>query len=128
MKEPTEPIIVQKRGIDVTPYVHGIYCQIEDGEPFVNPIALRRWTDDGSQISVMLDSHNFARFGPDDMVDVVELAPTYYNAEFLAECMAKDAVKMANRPKPPELCPTCKQEFRQLPAASAADRKESGEG
>lgn len=105
-----EPVIVQKRGIDVTPYVHGIWCSIEDGEPFVNHIALRRWSEDGSYISVMLETHNFARFDPDAMVDVVEVKPCH-SGEFLATCLAKDAELMAKRPTPPTFCPSCRQKM-----------------
>lgn len=95
--EVSEPTIVQKRAIDVTPHEHGIWCSIGDGQPFVNTIVLRRWYDDGTKISFMLDSHNFASAEPEELMSVVEIEYPY-SAEHLADCLQKDAEKMAKRP------------------------------
>jgi hypothetical protein len=45
----------------------------------------------------MFESHNFAQWDPDAMVDVVEIQ-TDMKPELLAEFLASDAEKMANRP------------------------------
>ena len=103
-----EPVIVQKRGIDVTPYLHGVWCSIAGGKPFVNEIVNRRWSEDGSKIWVMFESFNFDCFGPDDMVNVVELQPTY-GAPFLERTLKEDAESMAKRPAQPVVCSACGQ-------------------
>lgn len=68
-----DPEIIEVRGIDVIPYEYGLWCSIGSGEPFVNEIVGRRWTDDGQRISAMLESHNFTSFVPDEMVRVVRM-------------------------------------------------------
>jgi hypothetical protein len=93
----SEPTIIKKRAIDVTPYNHGIYCTINGGEPFVNEIATRGWTRCGAQIQVMFESHNFAQWDPDALVDVVEIE-SGVSPKMLAEFLAEDAEKMAKRP------------------------------
>lgn len=75
----TEPVIVTKKAIDVVPELHGIWCSIENGEPFVNAIANRRWMDDG-RISFMLESFNFYSARPDEDMAVVELPPSKYTS------------------------------------------------
>lgn len=71
----TEPEITEVRGIDVVPYDYSIWCSIGNGEPFCNEIVGRRWSEDGQRICIMLDSHNFDSFGPDEMVRVVRRPP-----------------------------------------------------
>ena len=93
----TEPTIVKKRAIDVTPYVHGIWCTVSGSKPFVNEIATRRWTADGAQIQIMLESHNFDCWKPEELVDVVEIE-SGMSPEQLAAFLADDAKRMANRP------------------------------
>lgn len=95
----SEPIIVQKRAIDVTPYVHGIWCSVAGSEPFVTEIAFRTWTDDGEQIRVMLETHNFMRWEPNELVDVVEIVPGC-SVRQLSIFLAQDAERMAHRPGP----------------------------
>lgn len=91
MSEPTQ---VRKRAIDVTPYEHAVWCSIMDGEPFVNTIVLRRWSEDNKQIVFMLDSHSFLFAAPDEEFDVIEKTDAFYSAEFQAECLRKDAESM----------------------------------
>lgn len=88
-----EPSQVRKRAIDVTPLTHAVWCSIEDGEPFANPIVLRRWSDDGKRIVFMLDSHNFLFAAPDEEIDVIETEPLY-NAELTRKELALDAERM----------------------------------
>jgi len=103
-----EPTQIKKLAIDVTPYEHGIWCVVGTGDPFVNTIVSRKWSDDGSKIWFMLDSHNFMSAKPDELVEVVEHTSPYYNGEFQAKCLARDAEVMKARPvlKPPE--PPCR--------------------
>jgi hypothetical protein len=73
-----EPTVIQKRAIDVTPHNHALWCSVEGlnkGELFANTIEWRGWSEDGD-IVFGLDTHNgFAR-KPDDMMAVVEVAPS----------------------------------------------------
>ncbi len=88
----SKPTIVQKRALDVTPINHGIWCRIQKGEPFVNAIVNRRWSDDGL-ISIMLDTCNFDKWHPEEMVDVVEIEPLY-RGEHLRKFLEEDAKRM----------------------------------
>lgn len=91
-----EPVIVTKRAIDVTPQRHGVWCSICGGEPFVNPIVNRRWSDDGERITFMLDSFNFDFRLPYEDMDVVEIEPSRYCDMDMV--MRNDAVFMSKRP------------------------------
>lgn len=112
--ETNPPNLVAKRAIDVTPHEHGIWCSSAGGPPFVNEIALRKWTDDGTRISVMLDSHNFDSWEPDEMVKVVELGPPRF-PELHAKWMRKDAERMAKRPVVSESEPALVLALKALP-------------
>jgi len=92
-----EPKIKQVRALEVVPHFHGIWCSIQDGEPFVNEIAMRKWSDDGKQIWFMLESHNFVSAEPDELMRVVEIKPNVSEKTkwFWAE---HDAKEMAHRP------------------------------
>jgi hypothetical protein len=97
------PTIIQVRAIDIKPNHYGIYCSIasiEGGKPFVNPIVLRRWCEDGQRISFMLDSHNFDIYAWDEMVNVVPYT-IGYSETLLAKCDAEDTEAMKHRPAPP---------------------------
>lgn len=89
----SELVLVRKRAIDVTPLVHAVWCQIENGEPFANPIVLRRWSEDGTRIVFMLDSHNFMFSDADGEIEVIETEPLY-NAELTREELKRDAERM----------------------------------
>lgn len=108
-----EPPVVQKRALDVTPLTHGIWCTVgEHPAPFVNAIVSRKWSDDGKFIWFMLDSHNFHRAEPDEMIHVVE-TPPFYGEKLMAECAVRDAEAMARRPAPAPpivLCSGCGHE------------------
>ena len=112
----SEPVQVKKRAIDVTPYEHGIWCSVEGGVPFVNTIVLRKWSEDGSQVVFMLDSHNFLFAKPDEEIEVVEASSTFYNAEFQAKRLAEDAKTMASKPapKPPSEVETLRSQLSTL--------------
>lgn len=94
-----EPIQVEKKAIDITPYEHGIWCTIEGSKkPFVNEIVVRKWSEDGTQIIFMLDSHNFIFADPEEQLLVVETTSEFYTPEFLARVLAKDRETMEKRP------------------------------
>lgn len=104
----SEPAIIQKRAIDVTPINHAIWCTVGGSDPFNNHIVNRRWSEDGSKIWFMLDSHNFISALPDELMEVVECRPLYHEALF-NDCLARDAQEMAVRPTPPNKCDECGQ-------------------
>jgi hypothetical protein len=88
----TEPTIVHKRAIDVTPYRHALWCTVGGGEPFANTIVYRKWDEGGSAIVFMLDSHNFCAARPDELMGVVEIQPV--SAAFAATWDERDAARM----------------------------------
>lgn len=102
-----EPTIIKKRAIDVTPYEHGIWCSIMDSEPFVNTVVIRKWSEDGSQITFMLDSHNFLFANPDEEIDVVVREKPYYDIKFQEDCLRRDAERMKTRPVAKVACDKC---------------------
>lgn len=103
-----EPVQVEKLAREVTPVLHGIYCTVGGGEPFVNAIELRRWSEDGKQIVFMLGTCNFDFRDPDETMLVVERRrPAYMREEDLTRLLAEDAAAMAKRPAPAEPCPHC---------------------
>lgn len=92
-----EPKIVVKKAIDVTPQLHGIWCSIADGKPFVNPIALRSWSESkDDEIHFILESFNFYFAKQDDEMRVVELTPSQYCD--VAKIHADDEKFRAKRP------------------------------
>jgi hypothetical protein len=95
------PALVRKRALDVTPYEHGVWCIVRDGEPFVNTIVSRKWAEDGTKIWFMLDSHNFLKAAPDEEIEVVEKVDAFYHADLQAKCLREDAEKMKARPMAP---------------------------
>lgn len=92
-----EPRIVVKKAIDVLPKLHGIWCSIGDGKPFVNTIVLRSWSESkDDEIHFMLDSFNFYFAKQDDEMRVVELQPSQYDD--VHKIHAEDAKFRAKRP------------------------------
>lgn len=66
-----KPETQQVRASDVKPYEWSQWCRIEDGEPFANEIVHVRPADDGIHLWFMLDSHNFMKVKPDDMLELI---------------------------------------------------------
>lgn len=56
---------------DLKPYHYGIWCTIEGGQPFVNEIVDIRWSEGGTSLWLMLDTHNFIRVAPKQDIEVV---------------------------------------------------------
>jgi len=67
----SEPVSVTLRARDVKPYHYGVWCSIEDGEPFANTICHIRWSDDGKYLWFGLDTHNTMKVEPDEEVEVI---------------------------------------------------------
>lgn len=103
----SEPNIIQKKAIDVTPYCHGMWCSFKDGEPFINTIVHRKWSEDGKSIWFGLDFHNFYNAEPEELVNVVEI-DSEISADDLKKIIAKDTKIMANRQPSLINCPCCK--------------------
>lgn len=106
----SSPAAVRVKAIDVRPYRWADWCTIADddhgeSEPRLNPIVGRRWADDGAAIWFMLDSHNFLKAAPDELLDLVPYADVSMSPAMLACLDAQDAARMAERPEPP--CTHC---------------------
>jgi hypothetical protein len=93
----TEPKTVRIRATDVRPYRWALWCSVDGGEPFANPIEGRRWSEDGQHIWFMLDTHNFYKAAPDDEIELIPVVPSF-SAELLADIEADDARRFGSRP------------------------------
>lgn len=98
---------VTLKAIDVRPYKYSIWCTIADSESFVNEIVYRKWSEDGEYIWWMLDTHNFAKHKPDEMVEVIELEDKYLPSDFEEEPQNF----LSKRPKPTVVCQHCGQKI-----------------
>lgn len=94
------------RALNVKPHRWAAWCSIEDSEPFANEIVLRRWSDDGTTIWFMLESHNFMKAEPHEELDLVPFDGGYSEA-FLASTDAEDERRMGERPYRPAACTHC---------------------
>lgn len=68
-----KPEVVRVRAGDVEPYEWALWCRVEGGEPFANQIVGRRVSEDGAHLWFMLDSHNFLRTTPDEVLELIPL-------------------------------------------------------
>lgn len=101
-----EPKQVKMRAVDVVPFLYGIWCTIEGGEPFVNDIVYERWSEDTpGEIIFGLDSHNSDFRMADEEIEVVPLELNEYrkgnreryiaeHAAFKAKCPSADGIKL----------------------------------
>lgn len=90
-------VAVKMKAIDVKPNHWAIWCvHDEGGEPFVNPIGPRKWTDDGERICFMLDSFNFLKAAPDEELEVVPYLEGDEDSRRRSD--ERDAETMKNRP------------------------------
>lgn len=104
------PPTVMVKAIDVKPYRYAQWCSIGDGEPFANDIGPRRWSDDGEYIWFMLESYNFFKARPDEILELIPFEDRYRPEESLAASDKRDAEIMAKRPTKadvPKPCPAC---------------------
>lgn len=99
-----DPDEIELRALDIVPYRFGIWCTVAGSLPFVNPIVHRSWSEDGEYLWFMLDSHNFHKAKPDDMVKVVPLDCRHDH--FDPKQSDNDAF-LAARPKPKHKCAHC---------------------
>lgn len=81
------------RGIEVRPYEHAIPCQFPKKRFILNPVSIRQWSEDGTKITLMLDSHNFLFVKPDEMVEVV-LYDSYPSHDLKSKFKAQDIDRM----------------------------------
>lgn len=70
-----KPQTVKVDARDIKPYFYSLWCSIEDGAPFPNPIVGMQWSEDGEHLWLMLESHNFYRCKPDEVLDLVAEEP-----------------------------------------------------
>jgi hypothetical protein len=70
-EEETEPEVRPVLARDVVPYHWALWCSIEDGKPFANTICAVRWTEDRRHLWFMLDSHNFLKAAPDEVLELI---------------------------------------------------------
>lgn len=59
---------------DVQPYRWAQWCRIEDSEPFANDIVGVRPSDDGEHLWFMLETFNFLKAKPDDVLYLIPIA------------------------------------------------------
>lgn len=93
----TEPATVKVKAIDCKPGHWALWFAFKDGEPFLNPVGPRKWSDDGEHIVFMLDSFHFFKATPDELLELVPHFPL--PAEIVAKEHARDAEVMEKRPK-----------------------------
>jgi hypothetical protein len=67
----TEQIIAR----DVVPYEWALWCRVAGGEAFANHIVGKRPSECGEYLWFMLDSHNFWKVKPDDVLALIPLLP-----------------------------------------------------
>jgi hypothetical protein len=63
------------RAGDVKPYEWAQWCRIEGGAPFANEIVSVKPAEDGVHLWFMLDSFNFMKVKPDEVLDLIPLLP-----------------------------------------------------
>lgn len=69
------PEFVRVRARDVKPYLYAVWCSIEGGEPFSNPICHIEQSEDGSKLYFLLDTHNCVRYDADAELELVVNEP-----------------------------------------------------
>lgn len=71
----SDPKTVKVKARDVVPYLYGDWSSVADGEPFANQIVRIRWSEDGEHLWFGLDSHNFMKARPDEVLELVPMEP-----------------------------------------------------
>lgn len=99
------------RVIDIVPYRYGILCSIGDGEPFINDIVDRQWSDDGELLILGLESHNAICHSPNEILSVIKL-DVDESAGWFQDTIKRDKQRIANRPVPSRLCKSCRQPLK----------------
>ena len=69
------PATATVRARDVVPYHYALWSSIGGGDPFANQIVSAGWSDDGTQVRMMLDSHNFLFIDPDEVLELIPVDP-----------------------------------------------------
>ena len=94
------------KAIEVVPYEWAIWCSVAGSQPFANEIVAQKWSDDGQHIWFMLESHNFLKAAPDDVLDLLPFRSRYDTDERREKRRTEhaDFVK-----KQPTRCHACNQ-------------------
>jgi hypothetical protein len=109
----SEPETKQIRARDVAPFFWAQWCSVGGGEPFANAIVGVRWSEDGKHLWFMLESHNFMKVDPDEMLELVPLTPSKYR---------RDAPPFV-LPPPPTPAPNLQAEVESLRAENTRLRE-----
>lgn len=102
-----EPEQIEVRAINIVPYEHALWCTVGDSKPFANTIARRSWSEDGESIWFMLDTHNFAKYKPTEMVRVVQKTRNQYAPARRQNDQYDNAMFLEGRPRPKRKCEHC---------------------
>ena len=70
----TEPTFVSILAKDVKPYHYGVWSSVEGGAPYANCICNIRWSDDGKFLWFGLESLNYYRAAPLDVIELVDFS------------------------------------------------------
>ena len=71
----SDPKTIKVKARDVVPYLYGFWSSVADGERFANQIMRIRWSEDGEHLWFGLDSHNFMKARPDEVLELVPMEP-----------------------------------------------------
>lgn len=71
---------------DVVPDEWAVWCRFTDDEfygrkPFANTIEYVTWSEDGEHLWFTLGTHNFKKVRPDELLELVPVAPPSYDTE-----------------------------------------------
>lgn len=94
-----EPKSTRVRARDVAPYAWGLWSSVEGGKPFLNEVMGVHWSEDGTEIILGLDSHNFYFAKPDEEIDLVPIPPKTHRADYPPFVLGPPPIK--------KTCPTC---------------------
>ncbi len=91
-----EPESVKIPARDVVPYLYGFWSSVAGGDPFANQIVHMRWSEDGEHLWFGLDTHNFMKARPDEVLELVPMEPM----EPLGMLAKKKAAEWVLPPRP----------------------------
>jgi hypothetical protein len=94
-----KPQTVAVRAGDVKPYEWAQWCRIEDSEPFANEIVSVCPADDGVHLWFMLDSHNFLKAHPEEVLDLIPVGRPAFVRTFQPKRVEPDFQPTVASPK-----------------------------
>lgn len=92
---------------DVVPYAWALWSDVEGSMPFENEIVGVRWSEDGQYLWFMLDSGNFLKADPDDLMDLVPYRSKYRTDETVERDVVEHARVIVSQPFLAS-CATCR--------------------